>query len=64
VRPVFDASGAILTRLFWRFRAGFPALHQWKGIKKMKTFIVYDLDSQMPVAVGEQVSAEVRKDEA
>jgi hypothetical protein len=25
---------------------------------KMKTFIVYDLDSQMPVAVGEQVSAE------
>jgi hypothetical protein len=30
----------------------------------MKTFIVYDLDSQMPVAVGEQVSAEVRKDEA
>ena len=32
VRPVFDTSGAILTRLFWRFRAGFPALHQWKGI--------------------------------
>ena len=24
----------------------------------MKTFIVYDLDSLMPVAVGEQVSAE------
>ena len=24
----------------------------------MKTFIVYDLDSKMPVAVGEQVSAE------
>ena len=24
----------------------------------MKTFIVYDLDLQMPVAVGEQVSAE------
>jgi hypothetical protein len=24
----------------------------------MKTFIVYDLDSRMPVAVGEQVSAE------
>jgi len=61
VRPVFDASGAILTRLFWRFRAGFPALHQWKGIKKMKTFIVYDLDSQMPVAVGEQVSAETAR---
>jgi len=61
VRPVFDASGAILTRLFWRFRAGFPALHQWKGIKKIKTFIVYDLDSQMPVAVGEQVSAETAR---
>ena len=30
----------------------------------MKTFIVYDLDSQMPVAVGEEVSAEVGKDEA
>jgi len=24
----------------------------------MKTFIVYDLDSKMPIAVGEQVSAE------
>jgi hypothetical protein len=29
----------------------------------MKTFIVYDLDSQMPVAVGEEVGAEVGKDE-
>jgi len=28
---------------------------------KMKTFIVYDLDSQMPVAVGEQVSAETAR---
>ena len=27
----------------------------------MKTFIVYDLDSQMPVAVGEQVSAETAR---
>jgi hypothetical protein len=27
----------------------------------MKTFIVYDLDSQMPVAVGEQISAEVAR---
>jgi hypothetical protein len=34
-----------------------------RNFQKMKTFIVYDLDSQMPVAVGEQVSAEVRKDE-
>ena len=27
----------------------------------MKTFIVYDLDSLMPVAVGEQVSAETAR---
>jgi hypothetical protein len=32
-----------------------------KGILKMKSFIVYDLDSQMPVAVGEQVSAETAR---
>ena len=29
--------------------------------EKMKTFIVYDLDSKMPVAVGEQVSAETAR---
>jgi hypothetical protein len=28
---------------------------------KMKTFIVYDLDSKMPIAVGEQVSAETAR---
>jgi hypothetical protein len=27
----------------------------------MKTFIVYDLDSRMPVAVGEQASAEAAR---
>ena len=27
----------------------------------METFIVYDLDSKMPVAVGEQVSAETAR---
>jgi len=27
----------------------------------MKTFIVYDLDSKIPVAVGEQVSAETAR---
>lgn len=27
----------------------------------MKTFIVYDLDSKMPVAVGEQVSTETAR---
>jgi len=34
---------------------------EWKGNLKMKTFIVYDLDSKMPVAVGEQVSAETAR---
>ena len=28
---------------------------------KMKTFVVYDLDSKMPVAVGEQVTAETAR---
>ena len=28
---------------------------------EMKTFIVYDLDSKIPVAVGEQVSAETAR---
>jgi hypothetical protein len=28
---------------------------------KVKTFIVYDLDSKMPVAVGEEVSAETAR---
>ena len=32
-----------------------------KEFQKMKTFIVYDLDSQMPVAVGEEVSAETAR---
>ena len=32
-----------------------------RNLKKMKTFIVYDLDSQMPVAVGEQISAETAR---
>ena len=27
----------------------------------MRTFIVYDLDSQMPVAVGKQISAETAR---
>ena len=52
------------SRLFGGFAPDFPHYISGKEFKKMKTFIVYDLDSQMPVAVGEQVSAEVRKDEA
>jgi hypothetical protein len=58
---MMDCEQTLRTAFIWRFRAGFPALHQWKGIQKMKTFIVYDLDSQMPVAVGEQVSAETAR---
>jgi hypothetical protein len=30
----------------------------------MKTFIVYDLDSKLPVAVGEQISAEAARHSA
>src|SRR6266704_3403440 len=39
----------------------FPQYISGKEFKKMKTFIVYDLDSKMPVAVGEQVSAETAR---
>ena len=59
--PRSDATGAILTRLFGGFAPDFPHYISGKEFKKMKTFIVYDLDSQMPVAVGEQVSAETAR---
>jgi hypothetical protein len=59
--PPSDATGAILTRLFGGFAPDFPHYISGKEFKKMKTFIVYDLDSQMPVAVGEQVSAETAR---
>ena len=39
----------------------FPQYISGKEFEKMKTFIVYDLDSKMPVAVGEQVSAETAR---
>jgi hypothetical protein len=39
----------------------FPHYISGKEFEKMKTFIVYDLDSKMPVAVGEQVSAETAR---
>jgi hypothetical protein len=32
-----------------------------KGNSKMKTYLVYDLDSRIPVAVGEQISAETAR---
>ena len=39
----------------------FPQYSSGKEFGKMKTFIVYDLDSKMPIAVGEQVSAETAR---
>jgi len=39
----------------------FPHYISGKEFGKMKIFIVYDLDSKMPVAVGEQVSAETAR---
>src|SRR5262245_29336725 len=34
MRPVSTPLAQSSRVLFWRFRAGFPALHQWKGILK------------------------------
>ena len=59
--PRSDATGAILTRSFGGFVPDFPHYISGKEFKKLKTFIVYDLDSQMPVAVDEQVSAETAR---
>jgi hypothetical protein len=56
-----DATGATLAGLSGGFAQDFPHYISGKELKKMKTFIVYDLDSQMPVAVGEQVSAETAR---
>jgi hypothetical protein len=39
----------------------FPHYISGKEFGKMKIFIVYDLDSKMPIAVGEQVSAETAR---
>jgi hypothetical protein len=39
----------------------FPHYISGKEFEKMKTFIVYDLDSKMPVAVGEHLSAETAR---
>ena len=43
------------------FQQSRPLLDKCEQKGKMKTFIVYDLDSKMPVAVGEQVSAETAR---
>jgi hypothetical protein len=50
---------------FLQYRAGSPEVRQWrpksqpmKGNLVMKTFIVYDLDTGLPIAVGEAIKAE------
>jgi len=57
----FDAAVVISRVYFGGFARDFPHYINGREFKKMKTFIVYDLDSQMPVAVGEQVSAETAR---
>jgi len=51
---------------FLQYRAGSPEVRQWrrksqtaeKEILVMKTFIVYDLDTGLPIAVGEAIKAD------
>ena len=57
VRPLAQSSRVY----FGGFAPAFPRYISGREFKKMKTFIVYDLDSQMPVAIGEQVSAETAR---
>ena len=59
-RSVLTVLTALL-HFFNNLAPDFPHYISGKEFKKMKTFIVYDLDSQMPVAVGEQVSAETAR---
>ena len=61
VRPVSTPLAQSSRVYFGGFAPDFPHYISGKEFKKMKTFIVYDLDSQMPVAVGEQVSAETAR---
>jgi hypothetical protein len=58
----FSTPAAQSSRVYFGgFAPDFPHYISGREFKKMKTFIVYDLDSQMPVAVGEQVSAETAR---
>jgi hypothetical protein len=54
-------SSAILPRVYLAVSRRISRIYSVERNLKMKTFIVYDLDSQMPVAVGEQVSAETAR---
>jgi len=61
LRPVSTPLAQSSRVYFGGFAPDFPHYISGKEFKKMKTFIVYDLDSQMPVAVGEQVSAQTAR---
>ena len=61
MRPVSTPLAQSSRVYFGGFAPDFPHYISGNEFKKMKTFIVYDLDSQMPVAVGEQVSAETAR---
>ena len=60
VRPVWTPLAQSSRVYFGGFAPDFPHYISGRNLK-MKTFIVFDLDSQMPVAVGEQVSAETAR---
>jgi hypothetical protein len=63
--PLFElllsAITSFLTRREYTSRQNGIDKCKRKGFLKLKTFIVYDLDSKMPVAVGEEVSAETAR---
>jgi hypothetical protein len=58
--------GNLVSLNFLQYRAGSPEVRQWrsksqtaeKEILVVKTFIVYDLDTGLPIAVGEAIKAE------
>jgi len=60
MRPVSMPLAQSSRVYFGGFAPDFPHYISGRNLK-MKTFIVFDLDSQMPVAVGEQVSAETAR---
>jgi hypothetical protein len=61
----FCDPGNLVSLNFLQYRAESPEVRQWrqnhkpmKGNLVMKTFIVYDLDTGLPIAVGEAIKAE------
>jgi hypothetical protein len=63
---VFWDPGNLVSLNFLQYRSASPEVRQWrsksqtveKEILVMKTFIVYDLDTGLPIAVGEAIKAE------